>query len=254
MMRSGYRTTARPFRDSAVTVDVQWYKCAPGAPTLGFESCLNSLDWAGFPWLRRGPGEVFNAPREYHQANPIAGADGHHVCGTEEDFRDGERYLPDLPPVEYSPEGLPRCCGVVGGVVLGGSGFVPQAVGAAVVGGPTDPGPTYTDSCVVSVANPSALGTTYWEYKNPFFGTFFRWFTWGMLPAGTYTITARGCGVESGIGLWVREAVTCDSFISLFIGVAPDEPFTVTLGGTRYLQIRVSAGSPPAFYYDIRVD
>jgi len=127
-LRCGYTTLARPFRDSDTVVGVKWYRCRKGAPTLGWESSLQSLDWMGFPWLQTGPGEVYNAPRVYHQEPWVPGANGDHVCGTEEDFRLGELYLPLLPPVQYSPEGLPLCCSPpIGGVVLGGSALVPVA-------------------------------------------------------------------------------------------------------------------------------
>lgn len=255
MLRCGYSTTARPFRDSDVEVGIRWYKCVPGAPTLGWESNINSLDWTCMPWLRTGKGEVFNAPREYHQQPPVPGALGQHVCGTEEDFRDGEKYLPDLPPVVYSPEGLPTCCGTVGGVVLGGTGVVPQITGGVVVGGERGVSPLFTDFCNLAVEFPSDLGVTYWTYVNPYPGNMFKFIGYD-LPAGTYQVT---CSAATGRGLppqlWIRMTFDCIVFTGdLFFGAVPSAPFNIVVPTPSQVVVRFAQNDPLAFYLQFRLD
>lgn len=150
MMRSGYTAPCRFFRDSDTVDEIEWYRCQPGVPELGYESAITPLRWRPCPWLAEGVGEVFDRPQPFDQGVPRVGADGGHVCGTEDDFRDGGLYLPDEPPVEYAGDGLPLCCRPApGAVVLGGTsplivtgstrigGSMPYALGSSVPGGGT---------------------------------------------------------------------------------------------------------------------
>ncbi len=68
-----------------------------------------------------------------HMVAPANSGKGHY-CGTEEDFREGAVFDPDL-HVEYRNNGLPKCCpgDPEGGVGLGGRSYV-YAQGAGGVG------------------------------------------------------------------------------------------------------------------------
>lgn len=121
MLRAGYRTTARLFRNSDTEVGIRWYRCAPDAPVLGYPSQLRPLLWQSHPYQYTDKGEVFNAPAEFRAFKQIPGANGQDPCGTREDFESGGLYDPDAPPAEYTAEGLSLCCGVPpGGLLLGG--------------------------------------------------------------------------------------------------------------------------------------
>lgn len=139
MMRSGYTAEVRPFVDSDVTAKIKWVRCNPGVPVLGIPNRINPLRWEGFPYLAGGVGEVFNEPQPFDPGRPIPGALGVKVCGTPEEFAGGAVYDPDATPVGYSPEGLAQCCASPpGGVVLGGSAYVPTQFGV-VIGGEQPP-------------------------------------------------------------------------------------------------------------------
>lgn len=134
MLRAGYRTTARLFRNSDEEVGIRWYRCAPGAPVLGYPSQLRPLLWQSHPYLYTDKGEVFNADTEFRAFKPIPGANGQEPCGTREDFARGGVYDPDAEPAVYTPEGLSLCCGgLPGGLVLGGE--PPDLDGGLLLGG-----------------------------------------------------------------------------------------------------------------------
>lgn len=119
--RRPYRTACRFFRDNElIEVPIQFYRAAPGAPSLGRSTSFMSLDWtsstetreapnyADQPWLQR-PGEVFGDPRPYSPWPVPIGLDYSHVCGTDAEFIEGAEYDPDR-EVEYDEQGLPLCC------------------------------------------------------------------------------------------------------------------------------------------------
>jgi hypothetical protein len=122
MMRAGYTTTARLFRDSDETAEIKWYECAPGAKVLGFPSLLRPLDWQSHPYLYSGgKGEVYLAPKRYRRNLPLPGALGRTVCGTRRDFEEGGVYDPVSPPYPRRSDGLALCCaGEPGGLLWGG--------------------------------------------------------------------------------------------------------------------------------------
>lgn len=146
MLRAGYVTRARFFRDSDREVPIRWYRCLPNAPTLGFPSAICSLNWDDEPWIRQGPGEVFGAPRPFDRGDPIPAAAGEHYCGTRDQHRNGESFNPALPPTIYAANGLSICClpdpkrRALGGAVGGGTALVDRhwyvsAYGGSVAGG-----------------------------------------------------------------------------------------------------------------------
>jgi hypothetical protein len=128
MMRRGYTTEVRPFRDSDETAEIRWYECHPDAKELGFPSIIRPLDWQSHPYLYAGAkGEVFGAERTYRRNPTVPGAYGQTVCGTRQDFAEGGLYDPDAPPFPRTADGLALCCGTeVGGVLWGGSARLPE--------------------------------------------------------------------------------------------------------------------------------
>jgi hypothetical protein len=125
--RRPYRPTVRPFRDSEVTVTIDWVPARPEDGTLPFPSAITSLDWHARPWEAQGVGEVYGAPRVYNRKRPIPGPVRDHICGTADDFARGELLDASKPLTRYLPSGLPTCCDTdrleaVGGIGVGGAG------------------------------------------------------------------------------------------------------------------------------------
>ena len=108
--RRTYTTEVRPFRDSDEAVQIIWYRALPGAPTLGFPTRINSLDWCSDPWQDRPVGEVADAERAFVPFPTPHNATGEHFCGTPEDFLRGCVLDTSIPPVIYRLNGLPLCC------------------------------------------------------------------------------------------------------------------------------------------------
>lgn len=83
------------------------------APPLGRESGISSLDWSQFFYDNRelplNPGEVPNAARLFSPWRAPVFLDYSHVCGTDDEFRDGATFDPDR-EVIYDEQGLPACC------------------------------------------------------------------------------------------------------------------------------------------------
>lgn len=189
MMRSGYNAVVRPWRDSDLTAEIKWVRCLPGVPELGYESAIMPLRWCPYPYLAHGVGEVFDSPQPWNRGTPIPGADGKKVCGTEQDFRDGGQYLPDLPPVEYTPEGLSLCCGEPpGGILLSGFGLI-QPAGSALVGGGVvtvgyGPGPAFPLEvqpaiAYISFVTDASASAAWWWKAPPLTGGTYR-LVWGV--------------------------------------------------------------------------
>lgn len=105
-----FSTVYRPFRGSSEWVRIEWFPCAPGAKDLPFESNITN------PFWERDQYEFEDGEEPLEEVIPTGkprvkpGTGKGHVCGTEEDFRDGGLYLPDEPPVLYGMLGLPACC------------------------------------------------------------------------------------------------------------------------------------------------
>lgn len=73
-----------------------------------------SRDWTDDFYEITGPGEVYDAARNFNARRAIPEALGTHNCGDEEWFAKGVPFDPAREPVEYDEEtGLPTCCNVV---------------------------------------------------------------------------------------------------------------------------------------------
>ena len=128
-----FSTVYRPFRDSSEWVRVDWYPCAPGAKTLPFESCITN------PFWERDQYEFEDGDEPLEQVIPTGkprvkpGTGKGHVCGSEQDFREGCARDESIPPVLYGMLGLPQCCNppvvMRGGVEDGGRAVATPPVG-----------------------------------------------------------------------------------------------------------------------------
>jgi len=119
---------------------VRWFEAAPDAEVLPFESVILRTDWEIDPWMDAPVGEVADAPRSTDLTRAPRGSGRGHVCGTEEQFREGAHYDADAPPVLYGGSGLPHCCGLWpvqrGGAGAGGRiGIVVEPPVTPIVGG-----------------------------------------------------------------------------------------------------------------------
>jgi hypothetical protein len=127
--RRPYTTTARPFRDSTETREVDWYITRDDAPALPYSSALNSLDdqetrlWYEDQWHNEDP----RADRIYNGQGPFPCAGAGHVCGTRDDFEQGGLFPGSAPAPPVDINGIPLCCnpcivpqggGVGGGVLI----------------------------------------------------------------------------------------------------------------------------------------
>jgi len=108
--RRPYTTTARFFRNSPVEVKVKWYPADLTKGPLPFPSRISSHDWATEPHRTEGVGEVWNTDRDFNHAKNLGPIPGPHVCGTEDEFRNGEVFDPARPTMEYHASGIPKCC------------------------------------------------------------------------------------------------------------------------------------------------
>lgn len=120
--RRAYKTACRFFTDDDRESVVRWMDARPGALCIPFESCILEKQMEPDAWLPGGIGEVAEAERITTLEKSPPGTGRGHVCGTEEMFRDGERYDPDSEPVRYGTGGLPLCCFPPLGAVVGGGG------------------------------------------------------------------------------------------------------------------------------------
>jgi hypothetical protein len=159
IMRRTYRTLIKPFADSEETVGIRWYRTHDDAPTLPFPSFVTSRDWREDHTTPTPLGEVWDAPRTFYRGDPIPGANGQHVCGTEEEFWNGQKYDPAAPPTVYHPSGIPICCD--GNAA---SGVAVDVWPSAVVRTPQNvtgqTGVTVWPSAVVSPGNARVTGRT----------------------------------------------------------------------------------------------
>jgi len=208
--RYPYTERRTPFRNSDEEVEIVWYPALPSAPDLGMWSNINQESWDRDQWdaygrpLTTQPVQPWNREKE----KPLAF--GVHHCGTEQDFREGGVYDPSLPPVEYRPDGLPTCCGLV---------FV--GLGGAVGGGTADvvtepqPGNACTDAPILAAGTP-VVGTLE-------VGGADQWWTWlpppgpdarlvaswtgGLLIVRLYWGTPPGC--ENAFLQWTMNTPGC---------------------------------------------
>ena len=219
---------------------VRWFEAAPDAETLPFESVILRTDWEIDPWMDAPVGEVSGAARSTDLTRAPRGSGRGHVCGTEEEFREGAHYDPDAPPVLYGGSGLPHCCGLWP-VLRGGAGAggrIGIVVAAAVV-----PGPDCAGAAVIefdtwySATHPGSIFVVHW-FKVP-----------GPHDAGDYKI--EGVGAIPFNALQLRVIYVCPN-TELFDNVPPGGG-CVSLsypssGFDLYVTMQVNAPSAPIAY------
>jgi len=139
-----------------------WYPATAGARNLPFPSIMAMGNWdaTGQQWLPGG--EVDDANRSFNRKKEVPGAFGLHVCGTEEDFREGCKRT-DVPlPVVYGASGLPNCCAPpvvgAGGLALSGRATV------SVLPGPTCPLAPLIVSGVDYTGHLPSAGANWWRW------------------------------------------------------------------------------------------
>jgi len=160
------------FSNSADEVEVIWYPALKTAPDLGRVSIVARPEWDADQqeWAEGG----VSSEGEWLNRAAVPGALGAHVCGTDEQFRDGCERDTSLPDVLYGAFGLPQCCappvpGAAGGAGGGRASLVwtltPGASCAAATLFPVDSGqqnvafpPGPSDSWFKF---PTVSGTTY---------------------------------------------------------------------------------------------
>lgn len=186
-----FRATYRPFRDSDQEVEVEWFPAAPGALPLGRLSNIT------IPYWEQDQFEYDDGDLPLSSAEPTGkpvvrpGTGRGHVCGTDEDFREGGSYEPEGEPVTYGQQGLPTCCGapVVAGGAVSDSGQVVVLV-------PIVPGQACEDATEIPLGEWLEVfvpaGNNYW-LRFPSFTPVSetRLFT-AESAAGTNTATVKG--------------------------------------------------------------
>lgn len=144
--RREYKVLIRPFRNSDQTVMWEWRKADPRDGTLGFPSRICSLDWATQPWIAEGVGEVYGADRTFIRKPLMGPVPGKHICGTEDEFRNGEILDLTRPLTVYLPSGLPVCCDLFRREAVPRLGFDPFVIRNTTFA--TSPKPTHAVNAV----------------------------------------------------------------------------------------------------------
>lgn len=225
-MRRPYKTPCRFLGDSDLVSTVRWYEAAPNAKTLDRTSIISSSDWESDRWLPFPVGELGDVPKKFLAGQMPAGTGLGPPCGTVSDFDEGGDYEPDLPPVEYRTNGLPKCCQsplpVVGGG--GGSGRVEVNVG-----------PPVGDSCCE--APRLSLGVTY-VLPNPT-TPIGQWWTHWDLPAGDYLVTCHNLvfGLDQ-VSVTFTTGTDCEDY-HVIGNTILNGTFPVTVPETGYLCLYV---------------
>lgn len=137
LIRRPFRTRARLLRDSDQEFDIRWYFAAEGAQQLPWPSPIHVLHRNDQEWIKTSVGDLLFADTTLEKpnvVNPLPAGDHYH--GTEEDFREGGLYLPDLPPFPRDEDGIPTVCRPpVHGLVLGGVGITTPPARLVLAGG-----------------------------------------------------------------------------------------------------------------------
>lgn len=243
-MRVGYTTDCRFFAGRPDVVSkVKWIPCAKGAPALGIPSVICNRMMDDEPYQFDDLGEVWRAKRPPNNAKAIPGALGAHVCGTPQQFREGERRDETLPPVIYTTSGLPRCCNpaIVG---AGGIGIGGVSVPSMVLPSPP-PGSTCLTAVTLTPGVPYSFVTDgrdpvpYWiRVSAPTVGAYKLFGT--MIAASSGSLPFFGvCSFLFPL-VWNTSGPSCRS---TFIGAAPATihvPFTIPGSGSL---VTVTLGS-----------
>jgi hypothetical protein len=90
---------------------IQWTVADPDAPVLGIGSrvCNLALE-IDKEWYVEPVGERWHGGRRAYWTKTPKGIDGHHRCGTDQDFEQGGTYDDESDPPKYGSLGWPLCC------------------------------------------------------------------------------------------------------------------------------------------------
>lgn len=129
-----------------------WFPAAPGALPLGRVSNITNPFWE-MDQFEYSDGDL-PLSSVVPTGKPIVrpGTGRGHVCGTDEDFREGGLYEPLEPPATYGVQGLPTCCGAP--VLLGGGVRDGGAVGVVF---PLVPGSDCATALLFDVGVPQVI-------------------------------------------------------------------------------------------------
>ncbi len=158
VIRAPYRTACRFNRNSDEAATIHWYVVPEQNGALGIPLPINVQYWRAEKHTKGGVGEVFDAPRVFDGWDRLRVTPTDHLCGSEDDFRNGGIRDTELPPFPRDVTGIPECCQEFGALVMGGTGdYSPAelvALGAGdlqqFVGG-SIPGPIYGGSTIWAV-------------------------------------------------------------------------------------------------------
>jgi hypothetical protein len=136
----GYDERREFFRNTDMLIGIRWYPARDDAPVCPFPSGMMSRYWDRDN--TESDGTSLTPPDDSWKENfakVLPEALGTHVCGNAQDWREGPLYDPLAPPVEYQPNGLPKCCFPIfkglGGGVGDGTGTVSYTGPVAGYGG-----------------------------------------------------------------------------------------------------------------------
>lgn len=108
MLRSCYETDCQWFQDGS-TGRIVWYFVDNDAPALGLDTAFGSHNWDSDHLGYEGVGEVWGAARTYRTGLPVGDAAGTNLCGTADQWLNGDP-APPLVPVPTDVYGTPACC------------------------------------------------------------------------------------------------------------------------------------------------
>lgn len=117
-LRSAYRTTVRPWRDSPATIGIRWFRAMDGAEPYPHANLFTSLNWTDRDEAGPPVGEVKGASRPWDPGLNPAGFLGRSSCGAPAVFRAGA--TAESPTFLADADGYTDCCGAVAFVSLGG--------------------------------------------------------------------------------------------------------------------------------------
>jgi len=215
---------------------VRWFEAAPDAETLPFESVILRTDWEIDPWMDAPVGEVSGAARSTDLTRAPRGSGRGHVCGTEEQFREGAHYDPDAPPVLYGGSGLPHCCGLWP-VLRGGAGAGGHAalvVMGGIVGGTCDE-PALCELGVTYSSHwsgvPAFLLLRYWFPNSMTALTSYRIIVTSTDPTGDYSLATgtEPCDVDGFLAVG-DFATACRSGFNDTVATGAGATLTVATG------------------------
>lgn len=235
--RRAYSMPCRFFNNSDVVSVVRWQEAEPNAECIPFESIILSTQQEPEQGFEDGVGEVADTTRRTTLARAPRGLAGAHVCGTEEEFRNGGTRDPSLPPVRYGATGWPLCCDPPKRVRGGGAGsghaaFTPSrrvirgggaGSGRAVYA--VEPGTTDCPALVTTcaAATPGALDHQCNLVLGPIST---NWRRWDVVPGADYELTIVGL-FWNGMTWTLYEGASCAALTQIAEGFSVDGNATV---------------------------